>query len=98
MAQWLYRIVPTRAEMVEAARPEEQQLMAAHFQYLLEMKERGTLVVAGRTQEAAESFGIVIFEAADEGAARAIMNADPGVAGGVVAATLHPFVVAVAQD
>ena len=41
--------------------------------------------------------GITIFEADDE-AARAVVNGDPAVAGGVFEATLHPYAVAVARD
>ena len=98
MAQWLYRIVPTRPEMVTAPTPEELEIVAAHFAYLVDLRDRGILILAGRTQEGTGTFGITIFEADDEDAARAIMRADPGVSGGVFAASLHPYAVAVARD
>ena len=98
MAQWLYRIVPTRPQLVAEPTDDEVAVISAHFQYLLDLKSRGDLIIAGRTQESEGTFGITIFEASDEDAARAIMQADPAVAGGVMAATLHPYAVAVARD
>jgi len=41
-----------------------------------------------------KTFGIAIFEAADEDAARKFMREDPDVAGGLMTAELHPFAVA----
>ncbi len=34
MAQWIYRIVPTRPEMVAAATDEESAVIEEHFGYL----------------------------------------------------------------
>ena len=98
MSEWLYRIVPTRPEMVSAPTAEESDIVAAHFEYLVALRDRGVLILAGRTQEERGTFGITIFEADDERAARAVMDADPGVSRGVFAATLHPYAVAVARD
>ncbi|QIG41298.1 hypothetical protein G5T42_14325 [Microbacterium sp. 4R-513] len=97
-AQWLYRIVPTRPEMTVSPTDEEAALASAHFEYLLALEERGILILAGRTQEDVGTFGIVIFEAPDREAAQAVTDADPAVAGGLFAATLHPYRVAVARD
>ena len=55
------------------------------------------MTLGGRTQEAEGTFGITIFEADDEPAARDIMNSDPAVAAGVFVATLHPYRIAVAR-
>lgn len=98
MSEWLYRIVPTRAEMVTEPTQSELDIVTAHFEYLVSLRDRGILILAGRTQEAQGTFGITIFEADDEEAARAVMDADPGVSGGVFSATLHPYAVAVARD
>ena len=84
--------------MVTAATDDEVATVSAHFRYLVSLKERGDLILAGRTQEDVGTWGITIFEAADEAAARAIVDADPAVAAGVFAATLHPYAIAVARD
>ncbi len=56
--------------------------------------QSGQLILVGRTREPGDkTFGIAIFEAADEAAARKFMEADPAVAGGVMTAELHPFAV-----
>ncbi len=94
---WLYRIVPTRPEMVGAPTEREKELAAAHFQYLVDLRDRGILIIAGRTQEEVGSFGIAVFEAANQGEAERITLADPAVTGGVFAATVHPYRVAVAR-
>lgn len=93
MNEWLYRIVPARAGMPEAPTPEESAAVSAHFQYLVALHEQGVVRLAGRTQEEA-TFGIVIFHAADEAAALAVMKADPAVDRGVFVAELHPFATA----
>lgn len=98
MAQWLYRIVPRRPEMVVDPTPEEQRIVGEHFAYLVDLRDRGIAILAGRTQEATDTFGITIFEADDEQTARGIMTADPAVAAGVFVATLHPYRIAVARD
>ncbi|GAA1965320.1 YciI family protein [Microbacterium deminutum] len=96
--QWLYRIVPIRPEMVGAPTDEEAAVVEAHFAYLVSLRDRGDLILAGRTQEDVGTWGITIFEAADEAAARGVMQRDPAVAGGVFEATLFPYAVAVARD
>ena len=54
--------------------------------------QSGQLILAGRTSETGDkTFGIAIFEAADEAAAQKFMEADPAVAAGVMIAELHPF-------
>ena len=93
MSEWLYRIVPARAGMPDAPTAEESEAVSAHFQYLVGLHEQGVVRLAGRTQDEA-TFGIVIFHAADEAAARALMEADPAVDRGVFIAELHPFATA----
>lgn len=97
MSQWLYRVVPTRPEMPAAPTADEQALASAHLDYLTDLRDRGILILAGRTQEPVGTFGIAIFEAPDAETARAITEADPAVAGGLFTATVHPYAVAVAR-
>ncbi len=96
MQQWLYFLKPARLGMVtEGPTPEETEVVSRHFAYLEALTEKGVMLLVGRTQNADEStFGIAIFEAEDESAARAIMEADPAVVGGVMRATLYPYKVA----
>jgi uncharacterized protein YciI len=53
------------------------------------------VLLAGRTSTTnTGSFGIIVFSAADDTAARAIMENDPAVKEGVFKAELYPFRVA----
>lgn len=73
----------------------ENAIVARHFERLSHAAETGQLVLAGRTLEPLEAtFGLVIFEADGEAAARAFMESDPAVAAGLMTATLHPYAVA----
>jgi uncharacterized protein YciI len=94
--QWLYHLVPARLAMVTGeATAEEIETVSRHFAYLKDLTEKGVMILMGRTQNNDEStFGIAIFEAEDESAARMIMDNDPAVMGGVMTATLYPYKIA----
>jgi uncharacterized protein YciI len=66
-----------------------------HFQRLQQAAAKGQVILAGRSSEPLDqTFGLVIFEADSEAAARAFMEGDPAVQAGVMTATLHPYAVA----
>ena len=67
----------------------------AHFERLKKATASGQVILAGRSSEPLDkTFGLVVFEAENEAAAKAFMDADPAVAAGVMSATLHPYSVA----
>ena len=94
--QFLYYLQPTRLSMLtEGPTSEEAETVSRHFAYLKDLTEKDVMILMGRTQKNDEStFGIAIFEADGESAARTIMESDPAVAGGVMRATLYPYKVA----
>ena len=74
---------------------EDKAAVDRHLANFKAAVQSGQLILVGRTREPGDkTFGIAIFEAADEAAARKFMEADPAVAGGVMTAELHPFAVA----
>jgi uncharacterized protein len=74
---------------------QDKAALGRHFNRFKAAIESGQLILAGRTEEPGEkTFGIAIFQAVDEAAARQFMNEDPAVAGGQMTAELHPFRVA----
>jgi uncharacterized protein YciI len=94
--QWLYvlKLVP-RLHDDKAWTKDDERVIGEHFRHLQRLVAERTVVLAGRTTEAGDrTMGLVIFEAADETAARALMQADPAVKGGIMTATLHPYAVA----
>lgn len=93
MPDYLYRIQPTRSAMLtDGPTTEEAQATQDHFAYLSRAVDEGHVLLAGRTATTDErTFGIVVFRAADEEAARAFMGSDPAVKAGVFAAELFPY-------
>ena len=87
---------PARLAMLtEGPASEEAETASRHFAHLQDLTEKDVMILMGRTQNSDEStFGIAIFEAEDESAARMIMEADPAVAGGVMRADLYPYKIA----
>jgi uncharacterized protein YciI len=73
----------------------DNAVLERHFARFQEASKSGELILAGRTKEPGDkTFGIAIFQAKDEAAARKFMVEDPAVASGLMTAELHPFSVA----
>jgi uncharacterized protein YciI len=95
MNQYIYVLKPTRLGMLIESTPEEDEIVGRHFDHLKALNEQGVMILVGRTLNTDDTtFGIVIFEAEDESAARQIMESDPAVIGGVMTAALYPYRVA----
>ena len=98
---FLYRIVPTRADMLATGLTEhEMQVMATHFAHLQKLTADGVVLMAGRTLVTGpDTFGIVVFKAASLAQAEAVMRSDPAIAQGLMHCELFPYRVAVwAED
>jgi uncharacterized protein YciI len=63
--------------------------MEEHFQYLEQATETGRVILAGPCLD--DTFGIIVFHAEDEAAARAFMFNDPSVKKNVMISELHPM-------
>lgn len=94
MNAYIYLLHPYRDEFYEAPTAAEQAAMEAHFAYLQAATAAGTVVLAGPCLD--DSFGLVIFHAADEAAAQAFMLNDPSVQANVMMAELHPLRISLA--
>ena len=94
--QFIYvlRLVP-RLHADSAWTKDDEMALSRHFARFKHAIDTGELILAGRTMEPGDkTFGIAIFEAADEKAARSFMESDPAVVAGLMTAELHPFAVA----
>jgi uncharacterized protein YciI len=91
--EWIYVVRPTRPAMLqEGLTARERAVVEAHAAYLRELAARGVAVLFGRTDTTDErTFGLVVFRAPSEAAARATMAADPAIAGGVMRGELFPY-------
>ena len=94
--QFIYvlRLVP-RLHANSAWMKEDNAALERHFARFQQAAKSGQLILAGSTSEPGDkTFGIAVFEAPDEDAARKFMEEDPAVAGGLMMAELHSFAVA----
>lgn len=89
-AEFLCTLRPVRPAMPDDPTPEERDAVGAHFAYYQSLRDRGVLVLAGRTTEPPYT-GVFVFRAESEDHARAIVDTDPAVARSVMTATLQPF-------
>lgn len=90
MAEWVYLLHSPRENFAETMTEAEQEVWREHFAWLQQLLADGVLVMAGPTLGRINT-GISIFEAPDEDAARAVMNADPVLVGGFATGELRPF-------
>ena len=91
---YVQRLVPRLYDGM-AWTKEDNGVLDRHFARFQEATKSGQLILAGRTKEPGEkTFGIAIFRASDEAAARAFVKADPFISAGLMNADLHPFAVA----
>jgi uncharacterized protein len=100
MKQFLYKIQAVRPAMLtEGPTPEEARAVSEHFAFLERLTMKDVLLLAGRTQNSDYSaFGIAIFRAETEEAARALMAEDPVVQRRVMRAEIYPYRVALLGD
>lgn len=89
MPEYIYLTHPIRDSFFEQPTPLEAAVMEEHFQYLKSAAETGQIVLAGPCLD--DTFGIVVFHAADDAAARAFMFNDPSVKKYVMMSELHPL-------
>jgi uncharacterized protein YciI len=71
---------------------EDNAVLDRHMARFQEAAKAGQLILAGRTKEPGDkTFGIAIFRASDEAAAKKFMESDPTVVAKLMTAELHPF-------
>lgn len=99
MKEWLGVLTVTEKFADEKNWTAADQLkVEEHFQRLIKMKEKGVVILAGRTQLALNDpalQGLVIFYAKDEKEANEFMQKDPAVQVKIMQAKVYPYGVAV---
>lgn len=96
MKHYLYQLKLTERLRSEAGwTAEDSATVGRHFQHLKALTEAGVVLLAGKTdREMADGFGIVLFTAADEAAAEALMLSDPAIASGIMTGVLFNYQIA----
>lgn len=97
MSDFLFVYRPSRLEMLtEGPNEAEQTAVAAHFQYLTQLHEKGDLAFAGRTQDAGpDTVGLAVVHADSLNEAQTLLDHDPAVAQGVFVGTCQPYAFAI---
>jgi uncharacterized protein YciI len=90
MAEWIYFIHAPRENFAATMTPQERQVWDEHFARLKRLLAEGTLILAGPTLGVTNT-GIAVIEAADEAAARRLMEEDPAIASGIGRGELRGF-------
>lgn len=90
MPQFICFLEPTRPDLPENPTPAETSAIDAHFAYYQKLLDKGSLVIAGRTQEPPYQ-GILIYEAPTKEDAISIAAQDPAITKGVLKARVQAF-------
>src|SRR5579872_6273501 len=90
---FMYTLHPARPSMLtEGPTEAEKTLAARHWAYSVDLLQRGIVLFAGRTiDRSADSFATMVIRAKSPDDARAIMQNDPAVEGGLFRARLFPY-------
>jgi uncharacterized protein YciI len=86
---------PVREEMPFAPTGAESRVVAAHYAYLVSLRDAGKLVVAGPSIVEGDTIGIGVLDVESRTEAEAIVAADPAITGGVMTAEIRPMRIAV---
>jgi uncharacterized protein YciI len=86
---------PVRADMPFTPTGEESRVVAAHYGYLVSLRDEGKLVVAGPSIVEGDTIGIGVLDVESRTEAEAIVAADPAITGGVMTAEVRPMRIAV---
>lgn len=90
-AGWVYLITGfNRPDLITTMTEDEKKTLGEHARYISDLTAKGVVQVAGPCTDM-KGPGIVIFQAMNEPAARAIMENDPAVEAGIFKAILHPM-------
>lgn len=93
MQHYLYLLHPTRPDLLQGAlNDHEAECISRHTCYVDDLCLAGKVTLFGRTTgQDGPGFGMVLVLTGIEAEARAIMQADPLVSGGLMRAQLVPF-------
>jgi uncharacterized protein YciI len=90
MAHFFGTLIAPRTTFLVDLTPDEMDLMRQHWAYWKSLLEPRVSVAFGPVMDPKGAFGVFIFRAEDEAAARALMLADPVIKAGIgFTFTLH---------
>ena len=90
------RLLGTRENWPNDMTPDEEKIMTEHFHYLKDLVKQRKVLMAGPVFEPV--FGLIIVEAQSKAEARALIEIDPSVTGGLHTFEIHPMRVSLMAD
>jgi uncharacterized protein YciI len=90
MAEWIYLIHPPRDDFAATMTEVEGEVWGRHWVRIQRLFVEGRVILVGPTLGRINT-GLCIFEAPDEAAAQAFMDADPAIAEGFARGELRPM-------
>jgi uncharacterized protein YciI len=91
------KLIPPRPTFPMDINPEEKLLMQEHARYTRQSFDAGKILIYGPVMVPGGSFGMAVFEVADEAEVRRFLENDPTVMAGLNALEIHPMRVGAAQ-
>lgn len=96
MSEWIYFIHPPRDDFAATMTDAEKEAWERHWVRLQHEFAEGRVILVGPTLGRVNT-GICVFEADDEAAAQAFMDADPAIAEGFARGELRGFRVSLSR-
>jgi uncharacterized protein YciI len=92
---WLILLKAVRPEMADEPTEEESRIVEEHFQHLTREHEAGRVRSAALSAVPGDPIGLVVVAVEAEDEARALMESDPAIVGGIMTGELRPYHVAI---
>jgi len=91
MKYFLCRFIPPRADFLATLSTDERQGMQQHGAYLDQLLAQGLIVAHGPVMDPAGSYGVSLFQIADDQEITAFTSADPLIQSGIGHYEHHPM-------
>jgi uncharacterized protein YciI len=88
---FLIRIWPARIAMVTKPTEAESKTMGEHSAYLKSLYDKGTVLLAGPSENGDKTFGIIVVRAASKAEATKVLEGDPSYKAGIMKGEVLPF-------
>ena len=95
MNQYIYTVQVVRQQMFETPTEEEKRIAGEHLAYMQSLMDEGTGIFAGALNlHDSRHFGLVVYQAENDEAAKAILHNDPAVQNRVMRGRWFPYRIA----
>jgi uncharacterized protein len=97
MPHYFVKLIPPRPTFVQDMSPEEGRLMGEHGKAMRTHFDAGRLLIYGPVMAPGSSFGMAVFDAAEESEVHRLMDADPTIVAKLNTYEVYPMRVGAAR-